>query len=306
MIKWFLLDGKATLVDRYPSLATVDVPALLRDTAATAWTRIKSAPLAARLALGGVMAAAFGGALYVMIPAPPPALRLTEALAYDIAAVRAGGPVNTVFVDTAGSGFRDITDTARRKDLFLRLLLPLVLRENAHIMEDRKRVLRSPSQGKKDLYDRYGVEEGDTAALSRRADTVPPSLVLAQAAIESGWGTSRFADVANNYFGQRTYDDAVDGIAPGDADGSFRVRRFPTIAASVRSYLHNLNTHRAYAGLRRAREALRRDGKVPSGLDLARHLTAYSERREEYIRSVEQVIRRNRLPDFDAARLAAR
>jgi Bax protein len=306
MIKWFLLDGKATLVARYPGLATVDAPALFREAAAAAWSKARRTPLAVRLALGGAMAAALGGALYLMMPGPPPALRLAEALAYNLVAVRAGRPVNAVFVDAAGSSFRDIADAARRKDLFLRLMLPLVLRENARIMEDRKRVLRSPSLGKKDLYDRYGVAEGDTATLSRRADIVPPSLVLAQAAIESGWGTSRFADIANNFFGQRTYDAAVDGVAPDDADGSFRVRRFPTVAASVRSYLYNLNTHRAYAGFRRAREAMRRDGKVPSGLDLARHLTAYSERRGEYTRSVERVIRRNHLQDFDTARLASR
>lgn len=282
------------------------VRAARRRWAARAWTT--ETPLRARLALAGVLAATviLGIILGIRLIVPtPPAPGLAEIVAYDLDGVRAGGPVDAVFVESVGTGLQDIADTARRKRLFLRLMLPLILRENRQILEERKRVWNSSTARIGDLYARYGVREGDVAALGRRVDAVPPSLVLAQAAIESGWGASRFVDEANNFFGQRTYDDAVDGLVPAGGDGSFKVRHFRTIAESVRSYLRNLNTHRAYAALRRARAAGRRDDlMMPAGLALARHLTSYSERREDYVRAIEEVIRSNRLDDFDAARLA--
>ena len=281
------------------------VQAARRRWAARAWTT--RTPLPAKLALAGVLAAVVILGIRLIVPAPPaPAPGLAGIAAYDLEGVRAGGPVDAVFVDSVGTGLRGIADTARRKRLFLRLMLPLILRENRQILEDRKRVWRSPTARIGDLYARYGVREGDVATLGRRVDAVPPSLALAQAAIESGWGASRFVDEANNFFGQHTYDDAVGGLLPAGGDGSFKVRRFRTIAESVRSYLHNLNTHRAYAALRRARAAGRRDDlMMPAGLALARHLTSYSERREDYVRAIEEVIRTNRLDDFDAARLAS-
>ena len=279
------------------------VRAARRRWTARAWTT--RTPLPAKLALAGVLAAVVILGVRLIVPTPPaPGPGLAEIAAYDLEGVRAGGPVDAVFVDNVGTGLRDIADTARRKRLFLRLMLPLILRENRHILEDRKRVWRSPTARIRDLYAHYGVREGDVATLGRRVDAVPPSLALAQAAIESGWGASRFVDEANNFFGQHTYDDAVDGLLPASGDGSFKVRHFRTIAESVRSYLHNLNTHRAYAALRRARAAGRRDDLMPAGLALARHLTSYSERREDYVRAIEEVIRSNRLDDFDAARLA--
>lgn len=281
------------------------VRAARRRWAARGWTT--GTPLQAKLALTGVLAAIVILGIRLIVPTPPaPAPGLAEIAAYDLEGVRVGGPVDAVFVDRVGTGLQDIADTARRKQLFLRLMLPLILRENRHILEERKRVWRSPTAPIRDLYTHYGVREGDVATLERRVDAVPPSLVLAQAAIESGWGASRFVDEGNNFFGQHTYDDAVDGLVPGGGDGSFKVRHFPTIAESVRSYLHNLNTHRAYAALRRARAAGRRDDLMPAGLALARNLTSYSERREDYVRAIEEVIRSNRLDDFDAARLATR
>ena len=281
------------------------VRAARRRWTARAWTT--RTPLPAKLALAGVLAAVVILGVRLIVPTPPaPGPGLAEIAAYDLEGGRAGGPVDAVFVDTVGTGLRDIADTARRKHLFLRLMLPLILRENRHILEDRKRVWRSPTARIRDLYAHYGVREGDVATLGRRVDAVPPSLALAQAAIESGWGASRFVDEANNFFGQHTYDGAVGGLLPAGGDGSFKVRHFHTIAESVRSYLHNLNTHRAYAALRRARAAGRRDDLMPAGLALARHLTSYSERREDYVRAIEEVIRTNRLDDFDAARLATR
>lgn len=297
-ITWGLRDAKASLIARYPRLIAVQPRAMLADLAEG-----QRRPLLAAAAVTAALAVL--GAAALLVAPPPRAPDLARILGYDLAAVRTGAPVTPVYVKEAGTALRDVADDARRKRLFLRLMLPLILRENRDILAQRRRVRDSAPARIAGLYDRFGVEPGDAEALARRVDAVPPSLALAQAAIETGWGTSRFVAEANNFFGQRTYSDAHDGVVPADADGSFRVRRFATIARSIRSYVHNLNTHAAYAAFRRARARLRREGAPLTGLALAPYLTPYSERRQAYVRTVQHVIRRNRLQDFDDARLAA-
>ena len=105
--------------------------------------------------------------------------------------------------------------------------------------------------------------------LLQRVDRIPPALVLAQAAIESGWGSSRFCQQGNNLFGQRVWSEKIPGLAPqGRAQARFRLAVFPTIGSSIGSYMRNLNTHPAYAGFRAARAALRRKGAVCGDLDI--------------------------------------
>ncbi len=141
--------------------------------------------------------------------------------------------------------------------------------------------------------------------LKRRVNVVPPSLALAQAAVESGWGTSRFAMKGNALFGQRIW--RVDaGMTPldVDADTAFRVRSFPSLAASVAAYVHNLNTHRAYGEFRGLRATAGKDAQVPGGNVLATTLTKYSERGADYVADLLRIIRSNRLTQFDNATLA--
>jgi Bax protein len=213
-------------------------------------------------------------------------------------------------VKTLPEGLAELP-VADKKSLFFRSLLPLVLAENARIRAERRRLLslieaggaRSDEQRSwlRDLMQRYQVD-GDPAALAtlatlkRRVDTVPPALALAQAAIESGWGTSRFAQQGNNLFGEWTWS-AEAGLIPRQrpADADYFVRRFDTLRASVASYLNNLNTHPAYRSLRERRQAAREAGRELDPARLAAGLSSYSARGEEYIREIRALLHYNSL-----------
>ena len=208
-----------------------------------------------------------------------------------------------------------LSDVKRKKSLFFRALLPLVLAENKGILEARQMVIdifakppRSWTPHERDwlasiagLYRVFG-DLGDTRVqqkLLRRVDIVPPALALAQAANESAWGSSRFAQLANNLFGQWTYKES-EGIVPlNRPEGAkYAVRKFESLDASVRAYLLNLNTNAAYRELRLKREQMRRAGVPLDGAEMASGLRHYSARGEEYIAEIQAMIRVNRLAPF--------
>jgi Bax protein len=202
-----------------------------------------------------------------------------------------------------------------KKREFFEYLTPIIADVNASLARDRQRVqtiraafehgvgpgwsdrrwLRKQS-AKLDV----PIDELETGAvlalLERRTGIVPASLVLAQAAIESGWGTSRFAIEGNNYFGQRCYE-ADCGIEPLDVGGTpgFGLARFGSVAKSVESYVLNLNTHPEYRAFRIRRQSLRDSGATVTGLALVGELAAYSERGSEYVAEVTNIIRSNEL-----------
>jgi len=154
-------------------------------------------------------------------------------------------------------------------------------------------------------YYEIDTEDADLAtevlpALQQRVDIVPRSLVLVQAAKESGWGTSRFALQGNNLFGQRCYSQGC-GIAPaGIQPGArFGVATFGSVKASVASYVRNLNTHPQYEEFRRQRHALRDAELALTGITLADSLVNYSERGEEYVTEIKALIRQNALESRD-------
>ncbi|PWG62975.1 glucosaminidase domain-containing protein [Spiribacter halobius] len=206
----------------------------------------------------------------------------------------------------------DQVPVEQRKSLFLRSLLPLVLAENARIAAERDGLIAARDGELDDedarrlvarLAGRYGVDGApdDPAtleALLRRVDVVPPALALAQAANESGWGTSRFALEGNNLFGEWTWSEAL-GLEPEnrEEDAGHYVRRFPNLRASVASYLNNLNSHEAYADFRAQRAAMRAAGRPRRATALAEGLAAYSERGEEYIAELRTMLRQNGLAD---------
>ena len=211
-----------------------------------------------------------------------------------------------------------IREVAPRKRIFLKSVLPAILQANEHVRELRGFVRTAHNLDLNDNYfpgvwqarlrvlaERYHVAPGDTGALLRRIDTLPPSLMLAQAALETGWGTSRFAHLGNALFGQHVTDPAIPGMIPGGFDETpdFRVRAFPTLTRAVAAYLRNINTTRAYAGLRAARAEARQADRPLDGLALAGQLTAYSVRGRDYVRDVRVTIRANDLRDFDDAGL---
>lgn len=197
-----------------------------------------------------------------------------------------------------------------RKQVFVKLMLPLVLAENERVLADRERILKLRDQmhvgelleatdvawleAVSARYSiRFRVPEAFTE-LVRRVDAVPPSLAIGQAALETGWGTSAVAQRGHAVFGQMVV------LADGD---TLAVRRFAHLAHAVEAYALNLNTHRAYGRFRAKRAEMRSKGQIPDGYELTLALASYSERKSDYIRDVRGIIRVNRLRPLDAARL---
>ena len=242
-----------------------------------------------------------------------------DRFGYSLPSVRSGkSDVPRLFISQLPGDFPQVKSTTERKDLFLRGVLPLVLRVNERLSRDRSRLLqieqqiktrRQPSDGDAawlaNLEELYSVAPGDLRSLIRRVDQVPVSLALAQAAIESGWGTSRFAMLGNALFGQWTENPDVPGLLPAErGENQFhRVRAFSKLIRSVWKYAHNLNTHQAYKEFRLRRSETRQAGKPLSGNVLALTLTRYSERGSAYTEELHTIIRVNRLNEFDRTKI---
>ena len=198
-----------------------------------------------------------------------------------------------------------VTDPAQRKAQFIAAMLPLITLENDRIERQRARAANAPegSPHYNALAYGYGLKPGaPRAQLLSRIDIVPASLALAQGAIESGWGTSRFAQEGNAYFGERTYDADTPGITPRGALKDwppFRVKSFPNAQVSIRSFMKTLNTHRTYAALRQRRAAMRTHNQRPTGLALAPFLLGYSEIGTSYMERVISTIRAGRMDAYD-------
>lgn len=226
---------------------------------------------------------------------------------------------------TTKTGYGNLPDFSRfptaeqRKAHFLKYLRPIIQSENHEIalqherlenLTDKLRKGRSLSHTQwrwlQEMADSYQVDAVDRPRLDvaqdllRHVDVVPASLVLVQAAKESAWGRSRFARQGNNLFGEHCFESDC-GIVPKhrDAGKHHEVETFATVRASVKSYLHNLNSHPKYKELRAIRTRLREAGKPVTGLALAKGLWFYSERRQKYISEVRRMIQRNGLAELD-------
>ncbi len=247
-------------------------------------------------------------------------LDLFHARDYRIEGVRSGEKtVPRVVLTDLPTGMTALESPDDRKALFVKTLLPLILMTNERIEKDRDRLLRlhalkqsGESLAPQDrlwlaeLAVQYGMAvegEVNTRSLLQRVDVVPASLALAQAAEESGWGTSRIAQKGNALFGEQTWKPEDAGIAPRNRrqGDTYRFRAFDDPKGSVESYIRNLNTHRAYAQFRQMRASLHAKDKPIEGLTLANALVSYSERGDDYIRTIRSLIRVNNLSDFDRA-----
>ena len=200
----------------------------------------------------------------------------------------------------------------QRKELFIKIVLPLILEENNKIILDRKKlfaILNKNNNSDTDnkwlnkKFKQYGISKKDILTLKRRMDVIPVSIAIAQAAKETGWGTSRFALEGNALFGQWTYSDK--GIKPAAADvgTKHKVMMFNVLKSSVRAYSRNLNTHKSYKEMRYAR-AIQRDnmGKLDS-LELVDYLYNYAQTGKGYTVILKKIIVQNSLTDFDDAKL---
>lgn len=205
-----------------------------------------------------------------------------------------------------------------RKEAFFSYFLPLIEEENEELLALRQDLLELQEDGEdlsffqrrkvNALAEEYEVEDFDPAdssdwdILIRRIDLVPPSLALAQAANESAWGTSRFAQQGNNFYGQWCFVEGC-GIVPAQRPegASHEVADFSSPQESVERYIHNLNHHPAYTGLREKRELLRAQDNPVTGLSLVSELESYSERGDDYIQELAAMIRFNELNQLDTS-----
>jgi len=239
-------------------------------------------------------------------------LNLFEDLNYDLKAVRAGQKVKPIYLTKLPKDLKTLGDTKTKRELFIKIVLPLILYENEKIIDDRKRLFKIlgknfNSPGEKVWLNRrfkeYKIEDKDFAELKMRMDIIPVSIALAQAANESGWGTSRFALEGNALFGQWTW--SKKGISPKnkDPDQSHKILQFQILKASVRAYKNNLNTHNAYKEFREVRAKLRQSGTTITGLALIKYLKRYASIGEKYTEIIEGIMVQNSLTDFDKANL---
>ena len=235
-------------------------------------------------------------------------LNIFENLKYDLKGIRLGQAVKPVYLSKLPKDLKRIKSTQKKKDTFIKIVMPLILDENSKILEDRKKLFKilgkqSNSRGEKVWLKRrfkdYRIEKEDIAELKLRMDIIPTSLAIAQAAKESGWGTSRFALEGNAMFGQWTW--GKDGIEPKDKkiNQDHKILKFPMLRSSVRAYMANLNTHRGYKEFREARAELRRKNKTMSGLELVNYLYNYAQTGSEYVKTLKKIIKQNELTDFD-------
>ena len=239
-------------------------------------------------------------------------LNLFEDLNYDLKAVRAGQKVKPIYLTKLPKDLKTLGDTKTKRELFIKIVLPLILHENEKIIDDRKKLFKIlgknfNSPGEKVWLNRrfkeYKIEDKDFAELKMRMDIIPVSIALAQAANESGWGTSRFALEGNALFGQWTW--SKKGISPKnkDPDQSHKILQFQILKASVKAYKNNLNTHNAYKEFREVRAKLRQSGTKITGLALIKYLKKYASIGEKYTEIIEGIMVQNSLTDFDKANL---
>ena len=238
--------------------------------------------------------------------------QLFEDTNYTLQDVREKKLVKPVALTLLPQEIKMIESTKKRKEFFIQIVLPLILKENNNIRLDRKRlftIINKSNNTKleikwlKNKFKQYGIKSNDLSILKIRMDEVPVSLALAQAAKETGWGTSRFAQEGNALFGQWTW--SGEGLKPKDSDKNegHKVMKFNVLQASVRAYQRNLNTHSSYKNFRKARAELRDEDKELDSLVLAQYLNNYAETGEKYVEVLQKIIEQNNLKDFDDAKL---
>lgn len=263
------------------------------DPPLTLWQKPKLEPV--RFVSVEAMEAYFQRISYTWIPAP-------------------GANVPPIELSAIPAGIGQVKDVPRKKSIFFRMLLPLIIEENNFIQAQRSVLLNlsqkfvsmdkwTPNERLwfSELLTWYRLSEQQPdqalfAELLSRVDSIPADLVLAQAANESGWGTSRFARAGNNLFGMWTYNEKKGLIPKNRAKGEkHAVRIFASLRDSVRVYMRNLNTHAAYQLLRDSRTSFRSQDKALKGWKLAQGLLKYSTRGKNYVAELQSMIKSNQL-----------
>ena len=237
---------------------------------------------------------------------------LFKSTNYNLDDVRKNKLVKPISLTLLPNEMKKIENVKERKNLFIQIILPLVIKENNNIKLDRKKLFSILNKSKNTKLEKawlnskfrqYGVTNKEIPTLKIRMDEVPISMAIAQAAKETGWGTSRFAQEGNALFGQWTW--SGEGIKPSDADNdsTHKVMKFKVLQASVRAYQRNLNTHSSYKDFRSARAQLRDEKKKLDSIALSEYLDKYAETGKKYVKVLQQIINQNHLTDFDDAKL---
>ena len=239
-------------------------------------------------------------------------IQLFKDVDYDLRTVRNEKLVKPIYFTQFPRDLDNLQSVQLKKETFIKIVLPLIVAENEKILDDREKLKTliekkfttdAEKQWLRQKLLEYKVKKSDLGELMLRMDMIPVSIALAQAAKESGWGTSRFALEGNAIFGQWTWDGQ--GIAPLDRDGdkNHKILKFPILRASVKAYKNNLNTHKSYIKFREKRNQLRKKNKSISGLALTNTLKNYAQTGSEYTKILNQIITQNRLSDFEPVRL---
>ena len=238
--------------------------------------------------------------------------QLFEDTDYKLDDVRQKKLVKPVALTLLPAEIKMIENTKKRKEFFIQIVLPLILKENNNIRLDRKTLFSIINKNNntkiekkwlKNKFKQYGIPSKDLSILKIRMDEIPVSLAIAQAAKETGWGTSRFAQEGNALFGQWTW--SGEGLKPKEADENkgHKVMKFNVLQASVRAYQRNLNTHSSYENFRLARAQLRDSKRPLDSIILSQFLKNYAETGNQYVEVLQKIIKQNNLKDFDDAKL---
>ena len=234
-------------------------------------------------------------------------LNLFEDLDYDLDSVRDSKLVKPIYFTRLPKDLDSIRSTKKKKKTFLKILLPLIVAENEKIERDKKYLLKILKENNKPenqkwinkKYRDYKVSKKNINELIEKMDVIPISIALAQAAKESGWGTSRFALEGNAIFGQWTW--KGEGIEPLEKTGdqNHKILKFPLLRASVKAYITNLNSHNGYKDFRKKRLELRKQNKPLVGRALIDELDNYAQTGKEYTKVLRQIIDQNDLDEFE-------
>ena len=237
-------------------------------------------------------------------------------VSYTLTDIRQGEAVPPYKVDRVPADLGS-KDGNERKMLFITAILPVILEVNQRVLADREQLiyLRAKLTSTPhmltaieriwldDIADRYDTPPDKIDELVRRVDIVPPSMAIAQGGVESGWGTSFAARTGNALYGQIQATGRHSVSVPWKP-GAGMPQPFTDVGQSTDAYVANLNTHPAYAGFRNERAAMRDRGEDPDGFRLIGSLLRYSERGQDYVQFVRQIMRENDLRDFDKAKLS--
>ena len=233
---------------------------------------------------------------------------------YAVENVRIEKKVPDIIISKLPIDFSLIESTNEKKNLFIQSILPLIIKENNKIVQLNQNIKdiknnvfdytsRENALFLKKMYKQYKVKTQNIDELIVKVDVIPASIALAQAALESGWGTSRFVLEGNALFGQWSWFKGS-GIVPEqrDAEESHEIKIFSTLRGSVAAYMKNLNSNNNYDDFRLARNLYRKNNIGIDAIELTSHLSKYAER-ANYSSMLKTIIFENKLQDFDKAKL---